>query len=135
MPIYEFHCGACEHSFEVTLSIKAKRPKQCPKCRGRKQFEQVIGVPTFFVKGNITTIGQQVELNEKKAGKELVQRRAEKKHIGEQKGEFSGTLYEGSNVVKKKYDDSVPWYREPGEKILDTTKVKNVDKFVKTGKV
>ena len=37
MPIYEFHCEACETSFETMTSMNARDEKvACPKCGSKK---------------------------------------------------------------------------------------------------
>jgi len=34
MPIYEYHCGQCQHDFEVLIrSPQDERGIQCPECR------------------------------------------------------------------------------------------------------
>ena len=37
MPFYEFHCEACEHSFDHMTSMQNRDAKpQCPKCGSKK---------------------------------------------------------------------------------------------------
>jgi putative FmdB family regulatory protein len=33
MPIFEYECKECSHSFEVLLLFSNDPPPQCPKCR------------------------------------------------------------------------------------------------------
>lgn len=36
MPIYEFVCEKCNHSFEYLILSLKDRPDHCPQCRGKK---------------------------------------------------------------------------------------------------
>jgi len=45
MPIYDYHCKKCGHTFEVTMNIMEheRHPQQkCPKCKSR-EVEQLVG--------------------------------------------------------------------------------------------
>jgi putative FmdB family regulatory protein len=44
VPLYEYTCRACEHSFEKLVSPRTARPVQCPECGGT-ELEQLIGLP------------------------------------------------------------------------------------------
>ncbi len=37
MPIYEYECCDCEHSFEIKQGFHDEPLAECPKCRGRAQ--------------------------------------------------------------------------------------------------
>ncbi|MBO0683505.1 MAG: zinc ribbon domain-containing protein [Candidatus Dormibacteraeota bacterium] len=42
MPIYEYHCADCDHSFEVLTSFAERdRAKVCPSCESRRTSVQV----------------------------------------------------------------------------------------------
>jgi len=51
MPIFEFECTNCGHTFEfLRLSTKDKIPKRCPKCQHK--IEQVVGRTSWmYTKG------------------------------------------------------------------------------------
>ena len=36
MPIYEYHCQACESDFEKLVLSSADKSIECPECRGKK---------------------------------------------------------------------------------------------------
>jgi len=39
MPTYEYRCKACQHCFELTMTIinhEKHKPIKCPKCHGRR---------------------------------------------------------------------------------------------------
>jgi len=50
MPIYEYECDKCGHSFEREQSISDPPVKTCPKCRGRK-VTKLISRSSFVLKG------------------------------------------------------------------------------------
>jgi putative FmdB family regulatory protein len=43
MPMYEYQCHDCEHSFE-TLVFDDQDPVECPECHGHK-LEQLLSLP------------------------------------------------------------------------------------------
>jgi len=47
MPIYEYHCQACDHDFErLVFSAAAERELKCPECQSgniEKQFSSFCG--------------------------------------------------------------------------------------------
>ncbi len=51
MPVYEYECQKCGHTFEETQSIKAEPRKRCPKCRGKVQRLISSNIQVLF-KGN-----------------------------------------------------------------------------------
>jgi putative FmdB family regulatory protein len=56
MPLYEYCCESCEHSFELLTSVtnrdKALK-KPCPEC-GEKKIKKGFGVPITGANANIT---------------------------------------------------------------------------------
>jgi putative FmdB family regulatory protein len=49
MPLYEYRCGACGHTFELLQKV-SERPKiHCPLCRGK--LEKLISRTSFQLKG------------------------------------------------------------------------------------
>ena len=43
MPTYEDQCSACDHSFELFQSIKARSVRKCPQC-GKLKVRRLIGI-------------------------------------------------------------------------------------------
>jgi putative FmdB family regulatory protein len=43
MPTYEYQCNACDHSFELFQSIKARSVRKCPEC-GKLKVKRIIGI-------------------------------------------------------------------------------------------
>lgn len=50
MPIYEYACGACGHSFEEWQKMSDPPVKTCPKCKKRR-VEKLISQTAFQLKG------------------------------------------------------------------------------------
>jgi putative FmdB family regulatory protein len=51
MPIYEYHCTACEHDFEVMQKITEPPIRKCEKC-GRLKAKKMISQTSFVLKGS-----------------------------------------------------------------------------------
>ncbi len=67
MPIYEFKCSKCEHTFEVMGSYaEREQPHSCPQCGStevKQAIEQlfkvkVVDVKTAIVRGKFRRIGR-----------------------------------------------------------------------------
>ena len=50
MPIYEYECEKCGHTFEIEQAITEEPKKRCPECRG-KIFRVISGSVGFLFKG------------------------------------------------------------------------------------
>jgi putative FmdB family regulatory protein len=50
MPIYEYQCRACEHTFETTQRITESPLKDCPVCH-KPELERLISSTAFLLKG------------------------------------------------------------------------------------
>lgn len=50
MPIYEYHCTACDENFEVTQKISDAPLGACPRCDGK--VEKLISQSSFVLKGS-----------------------------------------------------------------------------------
>jgi putative FmdB family regulatory protein len=50
MPIYEYHCDACGHEFEVMQKITDQPVQQCEACKKRKA-RRMISQSSFQLKG------------------------------------------------------------------------------------
>jgi hypothetical protein len=116
------------------------QPKACPGCgeaygRGFNQDysqSRVIGV----VYGDPKTFGQQAELNAKRTGKERMQQMAEED--ARRLSGYTGPLPPGASINTTGTGETPPWRDgsmglAPLEKPLDLTKVKDVNKYVRTG--
>ena len=44
MPTYEYRCKSCDHTFSVimTLTEREKEKPDCPKCKKKKNVEQLM---------------------------------------------------------------------------------------------
>jgi len=52
VPTYEYRCSACDHSFELFQSIKARSVRKCPQC-GKLKVKRLIGIGAGVIfKGN-----------------------------------------------------------------------------------
>jgi putative FmdB family regulatory protein len=51
MPIYEYKCNACEHTFEELQGINDKPLKSCPECKALKPVKLISSPGGFILKG------------------------------------------------------------------------------------
>jgi len=49
MPVYEYECEKCSHSFEITQGMNDKKKKKCPECKKHSLF-RVIFAPHVSVR-------------------------------------------------------------------------------------
>ena len=50
MPTFDFHCTACDTTFEKTLPFGSKGKPACPHCKSKKT-EKLISMPGIAFKG------------------------------------------------------------------------------------
>ena len=50
MPIYEYQCGACEHTLEALQKLSDEPLKDCPEC-GQTSLKKLISAVGFRLKG------------------------------------------------------------------------------------
>jgi putative FmdB family regulatory protein len=50
MPIYEYRCSECEHSFEEWQKMSDPPVDTCPRC-GRKAVAKIISASSFQLRG------------------------------------------------------------------------------------
>lgn len=50
MPLYEYRCKNCGHTFEKIQSFSAPEEKECPLCRG--PVEKLLSAPAIQFKGS-----------------------------------------------------------------------------------
>jgi len=49
MPIYEYQCEECKHTFEMMRKITAEPLKECPECGG--PVHKMVSSTSFILKG------------------------------------------------------------------------------------
>lgn len=123
MPRYDYECSACEYAEEVFQSFNDEALTKCPSCK-KKKYRRVISADALCVKlkpsiKEVKTIGQAIERNEKKWGKELTELKREKES------------------PKKKKPRKKPWYgelpKEAAAKVLNSKE--KAEKYIQTGEV
>lgn len=50
MPIYEYECEACGHTFEKIQKFSDEPLEKCPKCKKNK-LKKLVSVSSFHLKG------------------------------------------------------------------------------------
>jgi len=50
MPIYEYQCGACGHTFETLQKVSDSPLTRCPQC-GEEALKKLISATAFRLKG------------------------------------------------------------------------------------
>lgn len=73
MPIYEYRCEACGHTFEVIQKLSDELLKECPEC-GAVQLKKLVSAAGFQLKGS-----GWYETDFKNSGKKKSETKAEKK--------------------------------------------------------
>jgi putative FmdB family regulatory protein len=51
MPIYEYGCKHCDHTFEIWQKIKSRRKRKCPECGQKNALNILLGRTSFKLKG------------------------------------------------------------------------------------
>lgn len=51
MPIYEYQCQSCGHSFDAIQKFSDAPLKQCPECQ-QDALSKLISAPSFHLKGS-----------------------------------------------------------------------------------
>ncbi len=140
MPVYVYACDDCGNRCELVKGMNDPHPKKCPDCGVwyDKGFHQDWGNKNVngLQKGTPLCVGQQIEKNEKKWGKELTQIKIEQELASRKnvkgKKELPGKKIEVSNEL--------PWWRSGEvqglpkmEKPLKLSKVKDTEKYIQTG--
>jgi putative FmdB family regulatory protein len=67
MPLYEYVCTACRHTFEVIQKFSDAPVEVCPKCGGRVQ--KVLSSPAIQFKGTGWYITDYAKKGQAEAGK------------------------------------------------------------------
>jgi putative FmdB family regulatory protein len=66
VPIYEYRCAACEHTFEVRQKFSDPPVKKCPKCHKAK-VEKLLSPPGLLFKGTGWYVTDYANASRKKA--------------------------------------------------------------------
>lgn len=110
MPYYDYECKKCSYAAEVKQAYEDKVLKRCPQCKGLS-LVRLIGSPSFFVRGEATTIGQQAERNSARMGRAEVEEReakAQEKQIKPNKKEKAPTpWWRNGSIPGLKRKDSI----------------------------
>lgn len=51
MPIFDYHCEACGHTFDVLQKAGEGALRKCPKC-GKLKLKKQLAAPNFHLKGS-----------------------------------------------------------------------------------
>ena len=55
MPIFDYQCTKCGHSFDALQKLGEAPLKKCPEC-GKAALEKLVSTPAFQVKGKHTQV-------------------------------------------------------------------------------
>jgi putative FmdB family regulatory protein len=76
MPVYEYVCDNCEHTFDLKQGYHDKPKKKCPACKKHK-LRRVFSLAYASVKQEAKTVGHQAQRNTEEMGRyELEEKRA-----------------------------------------------------------
>lgn len=93
MPIYEYQCEACGHTFEILQKLSDAPPTDCPDC-GKPALKKLISASAFRLKG-----GGWYETDFKTGSKKNV---VQSDKAGKSGSESSGKGKSGSSTASKK---------------------------------
>lgn len=65
MPIYEYRCTGCGHTFEVMQKFSDRPVKKCPECKGK--VEKLLSAPGLLFKGTGWYVTDYANPSRKKA--------------------------------------------------------------------
>jgi putative FmdB family regulatory protein len=51
MPIFDYHCEACGHAFDVLQKVGEGALRKCPQC-GKLKLKKQLAAPNFHLKGS-----------------------------------------------------------------------------------
>jgi putative FmdB family regulatory protein len=75
---YEYECQACGKISEFLQSIHEKPKRKCRECRKLKLERLISGGCHAYTDPGVTTLGKLAEVNSKKQGKEITEKRSAK---------------------------------------------------------
>lgn len=85
MPIYEYACKACGHSFDVLQKVSDGALRKCPQC-GALKLQRLVSAPQFRLKGT-----GWYETDFKKDGRKRVVEAGEGKAVADKDGGDKGS--------------------------------------------
>lgn len=50
MPIFDYRCQACDHTFDILQKLGAEPLTDCPEC-GQAELKKLLSAPAFHLKG------------------------------------------------------------------------------------
>jgi len=98
MPIYEYKCQECDHSFEALQRIGEKLLTDCPQCNTKK-LKRLVSAPNFRLKGK-----GWYETDFKKENRKNIAGNKEEKKSGKDKKSDEKDLKKDANKKKKSED-------------------------------
>ena len=99
MPLYEYQCKKCKHTFEKIQSFSDKPVKKCPKCGG--PVEQLISAPAVQFKGTGWYVTDYAGKSSGKSGGEAKETASSDGAASETKAEKSEAKAEKKSAKKK----------------------------------
>jgi putative FmdB family regulatory protein len=136
MPLYEYVCRPCELSFESFQRMSEEPLKDCPFCE-KQTLERLFSVPHVKIPDNPKTLGELAEYNTKKMSAED---REIQTSLKKEKRRRAVKELENKTGAKLMESTAIPWWRngENGtkysEKLIDTSKITNIKRYIETGK-
>jgi putative FmdB family regulatory protein len=137
MPIYEYACPECNIAFDAIQKMSEDPLKKCQWCE-QNTLIRIYSVPNVKVEKEPTNIGELAEFNTKRMSKDELCEKSELKKEKKRKGLEEMASRVGGKLLKK--SDKLPWWRDGktfgskySEKPIDTSKIKNIRKYVETG--
>lgn len=113
MPLHDYECSECKAFFSDVYQKYEEDPlTKCEKC-GEESLQKIFATPSFFVKGEPTTLGQMADRNSKKMGKQEVQERDLKRKeetksaMSEAKKELYSDIGKMNDAQKRRYIDGL----------------------------
>jgi putative FmdB family regulatory protein len=94
MPIYEYACKACGHSFDALQKMSEEPLVECPEC-GKPELKKLVSAPNFRLKGS-----GWYETDFKKDNRRNVVEGSEKKATDDSKSDADSKPKDGAGQSK-----------------------------------
>ena len=113
MPHYDYSCNHCGFLWEdLQQSIHDSPKKQCPKCKKNTLERLISGGCHSYVDPGVTTLGKQAEVNTKKMGKELQQKKTEEGKAAIKEAGFAQRNKTREKINKMTPEQQQRWIRD-----------------------
>lgn len=127
MLVYNYECGDCGHSLEISQGIKEKPLKKCPECKKMKLERVILSAPLVFVSQDPKTIRQLADRNTKKMGRYELEEKTRKAKIEKyHKREADQAKLEGRTFEE-------PYHEKVDKKLANLTPEQKTE-YILTGK-